>query len=298
MAVICELNTRKILAYLLVCMTFASQAMADNANSWTLNIHIGVQSALADRGVILRRMLMPAVYQAHFGNAVPAGQSVNPQNETWVLYIPPQYDGTKAYGVLVWISPGDDASLPYGWQGALDSHKIIYIAAERSGNEQPVYDRRVPLALTGYSYVLDHYRIDKNRVYVGGFSGGGVVASHIAPAFADIFSGGLFVSTADGINTEPSNDVNEDRIPVPMKDKLSMMRSQGRYIFTVGADDPINATLVLRAFDSYRALCVSRIKFLEIPHAGHENLSRRWLDYSLNYLDSPKALFNPSSCVR
>lgn len=170
--------------------------MADKANTGTLNIHIGVQSALADRGVILRRMLTLAVYRTHFGNTVPAGQSINPQNETWVLYIPPQYDGTKAYGVLVCISPGDDASLPYGWRGALDSHKIIYIAAGRSGNEQPVYDRRVPLALTGYSYVLDHYRVDKNRVYVGGFSGGGVVASHIASAFVDIFSGGLFVSTA------------------------------------------------------------------------------------------------------
>ena len=242
-------------------------------------------------------MLTPAVYQAHFGSSAPMGQSINPQKETWILYVPPQYDGSKAYGVLVWIPPGDDATIPGGWRAALDSHSIIYIAAERSGNQQPVYDRRVPLALTGYSYVFDHYRIDKNRVYIGGFSGGGVVASHLAPAFADIFSGGLFVSTADGIDVEPSSHVDEERIPVPMKDHLSIMRLRGRYIFAVGADDSINILIVNRAFDSYRTLCIFRIKFLEISNTGHENLSRRWLDYSLSYLDSPGALGSSPLCV-
>ncbi|MGA9852608.1 MAG: hypothetical protein WBR15_06725 [Gammaproteobacteria bacterium] len=290
------LQMPKILICILVCMTLNGHVMADPVKTGMFQVHIDVQSPLADRGIILKRMLTTAAFKAHFGNSVPMGQSINPQNETWTLYVPPQYDGSTAYGVLVWIPPGDDAGIPYGWQGALDSQKIIYIAAGNSGNEQPVYDRRVPLALTGYSYVLNHYSIDKNRVYVGGFSGGGVVASHIAPAFADIFSGGLFVSTADGINTEASNGVDEDQIPVPMEIQLSTMRSRGRYIFTIGADDPVNESIILRAFDSYRALCISHIKFLQIPNAGHENLSRRWLYYSLSYLDSQKPLAHSPTC--
>ncbi|MGA9853763.1 MAG: hypothetical protein WBR29_00600 [Gammaproteobacteria bacterium] len=295
--VIAVVNVPKILTCLFMCLISACQAMAGPADTGLLKIHIDVPSPLADRGVILKRMLAPAVYQAHFGDTVPVGQSIDPQNETWVLYVPPQYDDSSAYGVLVWIPPGDDASIPYGWRGALDLHKMIYIAADRSGNDQSVYDRRAPLALTGYSYVRDHYHIDMNRVYIGGFSGGGVVASHIAPAFANIFSGGLFVSTADGINIRPSNGNEDDHAPLPTKAELSEMRSNGRYIFTVGEDDPINSMLVNRAFDSYRALCISRIKLLEVPDTGHENLNHRWLNYALSYLDTPGTPDHPRSCT-
>ena len=282
---------------LLAGAAFATAAVAGNVATGTLEVTGAAPAALADRSVILGRMLTPSVYRAHFGQSVPSGQPIQPQDEKWVMYIPPRYDGAKAYGLLVWISPGERADVPYGWQTALDSHDIIYIAAERSGNEQPVYSRRVPLALTGYAYAVSHYRIDKNRVYIGGFSGGGVVASHIASAFGDIFTGGLFVSTADGIDIEPSNGVKEDRVPVPQKSDLARMRTQGRYMFTVGEDDSINAMIVQRAFDSYRALCITHIRLLAIPHTGHENLSRRWLDYSLNFLDSPGSGSGASFCV-
>ena len=124
-----------------------------------------------------------------------------------------------------------------------------------------------------------------------------MVASHIAPAFTDSFWGGLFVSTADGINIKPSNGIEDDRVPLPTKAGLSAMRSHGGYIFTVGADGPINSMLVFRAFDSYRALCIPRIKLLEVPNTGHENLSHRWLDYTLSYLDSPGTLDHSRSCM-
>jgi hypothetical protein len=288
---------RKLLASLMVIAALTGQALADGADTGTFKLAIPGAAALADEGAILKRMLSPAVYQAHFGDSNQAGQAIDPTKELWVLHVPGGYDGSTAYGLLVWIPPGDDARIPAGWTGILESRHIIYIAAEQSGNSQSVYARREPLALTGYAYVLGHYRIDSDRVYVGGFSGGGVVASHIAPAYADIFAGGLFVSTSDGIDIAPSNGVADDRVPPPAYDGLALMRSRGRYIFTVGADDSINALITQRAFASYRTLCIPRIKLLQIAKAAHENLSARWLEYSLNYLDSAKPSGDPQACT-
>ena len=148
-------------------------------------------------------MLHPLAYAQNVARYhPPEGQVIDPAQEHWQVYVPEDYDGSTPYGVLVWVPPWDVLGIPSGWQRILKEHHLIYVAAGNSGNDQSVPMRRVPLALTGFVNIASRYKTDPNRIYIAGFSGGGVVASVMAAAYADVFTGGMFVSTSYGLGTE------------------------------------------------------------------------------------------------
>lgn len=217
---------------------------------------------------------------------------ITPSAENWHVYVPEDYDGTKSYGVMVWISPSDSGELPGGWRHVLKDHQLIYVAADKSGNAQDVATRRVPLALTGLANVEMEYKIDPARIYVGGFSGGGITASHISAGYADAFTGGLFVSTSHGIG---SADMS-----APAPERLYAMQTRGRYVFTAGSEETDNQIMTTRAVDEFRALCVLRVDYIRIPNAGHADLDSRSLQRALKYLDSPSvtSASDQSDCKR
>ncbi|HLW73494.1 MAG TPA: hypothetical protein VKT74_00335, partial [Gammaproteobacteria bacterium] len=237
---------------------------------------------LADHDEVLRRLLHPIVYQQWQAEGrAKTGQTIDPRSETWKVYVPPDYDGSVPYGVFVWVDWSQDGRVYGDWDHVLREHKLIYVGADRSGNDESVVERRVPLALTGLANIEAAYNVDKSRVYIAGFSGGGVTASRIAAAYADIFTGGLFVSTSDALG---GNDV-----PVPPLDRFSLMRSRGRYVFTSGDEETTNLVMNVRTVASYRDLCVLRVDFIHIPNATHGNLESRTFARALNYLDDPPA---------
>lgn len=238
---------------------------------------------LAEQREVAERMLHRIVYEEDLAaGSLPAGQSVDPAKESWHVYVPEGYTGKEPYGVLVWVAPYDSGEIPYGWQGQLSDHKLIYVAADKSGNDQGVMDRRVPLALTGLVNIMAQYDVDKSRVYVGGFSGGGVTASRIAADYADVFTGGLFVSTSEGIGSENT--------PVPPLERYTGMKEHGRYVFTIGTEETNNQVMTGRAVDQYRSLCVLRVQFIHIPNRGHSDLEPRIFARALKYLDDPPAV--------
>jgi hypothetical protein len=174
--------------------------------------------------------------------------------------------------------------LPHGWQHVLADRKLIYVAADHSGNGQDALKRRVPLALTGLAGIMATYKVDPTRFYVGGFSGGVVTASHIVAGYADVFTGGLFVSTSHGIGTSD--------MPVPPLPQLQAMQSRGRYVFTAGTEETDNQIMTTRAVDAFRSLCVLRVGYIHIAnagHAGHADLEPGILARALRYLDEPPA---------
>lgn len=239
-------------------------------------------TALADAAEILQRT-QPAAYAARKArHDLPSGQVITPVRETWQVYVPRSYDGAAPYGVLVWVQPEDESRFSPGWGGVLDAHHVIYVSAANSGNDQAVYSRRIPLALTGLANIESRYRIDPARVYVGGFSGGGKVASTLAAAYADVFTGGLFVANSFGIGTT--------EVPVPATDIYESMRKRGRYVFLVGSNDPFAELVTNRAVAADKQHCVLRVKLVNMFNRGHVNANAAYLNYALKYLDSPPAL--------
>ena len=276
------------LAILAACFCLMSApARADGPRTGAFSVSFTHPTPLADAADVVKRLLHPLVYkQWQAEGRVQAGQTIVPSQESWHVYVPPEYDGSEPYGVIVWVSPDDDGSLEENWQHSLRVHKLIYIGADRSGNTQSVVTRRVPLALTGLANIEAQYKVDPTRVYISGFSGGGVTASRMAAAYADVFTGGLFVSTSDGLG---SGDV-----PVPPLERFELMRSRGRYVFTIGNEETSNLIMNVRAVAEYRALCVPRVDFIRIPNRTHSNIDPRYFEKAVQFLDHPPEVDAPA----
>jgi len=92
--------------------------------------------------------------------------------ERYFVHVSPKYSGEALYGLIVFTDASDELNqLPDGWQDVLDTRKYLFIAAQNVGNGQNV-NRRLGLAVLGALEMMQHYRIDPNRVYAAGFSGG------------------------------------------------------------------------------------------------------------------------------
>ncbi|HEY1774353.1 MAG TPA: PHB depolymerase family esterase [Gammaproteobacteria bacterium] len=271
------------LPLLLLGLLWLPAALADPPPTGAYGTSFNLTTPLADGAEVLKRLLHPLVYDEwQAAGRIKPGQTIDPTKETWKVYVPPDYDGSQAYGVLVWITWGQDGHMEENWQHVFRDHKLIYVGADKSGNDESVVTRRVPLALTGLANIEALYKIDPARIYIAGFSGGGVAASRIAAAYADVFTGGLFVSTSDGIGSPD--------VPVPPLDRFMLMRSRGRYVFTSGEEETSNLVINARSVDEYRSLCVPRVDYIHIPNATHGNLDSRVFARAMAYLDTPPAV--------
>ena len=115
-----------------------------------------------------------------YREAMQAGLRYELTNEHAALFVPPNYDESQLFGVYVFVNAGEGARLPdQTYRGLFGKLKLIYIAARGSGNQE-VLSRRLGLALDSLATVKAAYRIDPNRCYVGGVSGGGITATMIA----------------------------------------------------------------------------------------------------------------------
>lgn len=244
---------------------------------------------LAARAEVAARLLHGLQHQRLLAHSAASGRTlegaaIDPRAERWQLFVPAscraplrvRRDGDAACGALVWISPWDQALPPRDWLAALEAAKLVYVAAERSGNDHDVLDRRVPLALHGLAGVQARTSIDPARVYVGGFSGGGRVASRIAAGYPDVFRGGLFVATSDGLGSSDA--------PVPPLARLAALRD-GRWWFAVGDEDPENAAITHDAFKHWRRLCALDSRLVRVTGWGHRNLDGRRLRQALEFLE-------------
>lgn len=266
---------------LMACLLLASMpASADTPRTGAYQTTFDQTTPLAGGVEIFKRMLHPMAYERETARYhPPIGQVIDPAQEHWQVYVPEDYDGSTPYGVLVWVAPWDVLGIPPGWQSILKAHHLIFVGAGNSGNDQSVPMRRVPLALTGLVNIEARYKTDPARLYIAGFSGGGVVASVMAAAYSDIFTGGMFVSTSYGLGTEDE--------PVPPLDRFKLMQDRGRYVFLVGTEDSINEAVTNRASSAYVDHCMLRVRKLSMLNEGHRDVDARYLASSLNYLDSP-----------
>jgi len=96
--------------------------------------------------------------------------------ETYDIYIPANYDGTQPFGLMSFISAGDNAVVPQAYKRGLDARNIIWVGGNNIGNTQ-YSRRRRGLAIAAIYRAMEVFNIDPDRVYVSGSSGGGRVVS-------------------------------------------------------------------------------------------------------------------------
>ena len=103
-------------------------------------------------------------------------------NESFTVFVPPNYNPKVPQGLLVWTGVSQFSS---NWLGALSKRKLILVLADSGVGHATPYG----LHLDAVYNMERLYTIDTNRVYVSGFSAGGSLAKYMICAFPDIFRG-------------------------------------------------------------------------------------------------------------
>ncbi|MGN6513655.1 MAG: hypothetical protein ACTHKZ_08825 [Lysobacteraceae bacterium] len=240
---------------------FAGDGAPQNPRAVTLD----ALSPLAASDQLVARLLSPvtqlriARYVDRAGEGL-ATQSIQVGEETFDLFVPGS-PGEAGYGVLVYVWPGDGISMPVSWRRQFEARHLIFIAARRSGNDENVLDRRVPLALHGLGYVTRHFRVDPQRVYVGGFSGGSRVAQKLALGYPDVFRALLLTGGSDAIGTAGF-------VP-PDRERMRLFQRRLRIVFATGTMDWPNRTKDARTRASFEAFCVRGMQMVAPSRTGH-----------------------------
>jgi pimeloyl-ACP methyl ester carboxylesterase len=239
-------------------------------------------SPLSASAEIVRRLLSPldaAEVQRSLASSSErlSEQSIDLETERFVLYVP-AHAPADGYALLAFVPPWDEAQLPHGWAPVLDRYGAIFVSAAHSGNSADVIGRREPLALLAAWNVMQRYRVDPQRVYVGGFSGGSRIALRLGLAYPDLFRGALLNAGSDPLDAGPPSP--------PARELLARFQQSTRIVFVTGEHDALHLSMDRASLESMREWCVFDTAAEITPGAGHELASPAALSQALGALQS------------
>lgn len=224
-----------------------------------------------------------AAISRHFGytSAMP---EYSVTNETFSLILPTGYSTNTDWGLLVWIGPGNEPRVSPPWEIELARHRLVFVGAYRSGNERHPIDR-FRLALDATYNICRRYRIDRQRIYVGGFSGGGRIASMLGVGYADVFRGALCVC---GVNFYQSVSDGRGKFwPASYGTEAGVLRlaqTNTRFVLLTGEHDPNRKNTKDLAENGFKTAGFTSVLYLEVPGMGHTFPTVAVLDQALSYL--------------
>ena len=219
----------------------------------------------------------------------PAGGAYDLADEAFRVHVPKAYEPTGEWGLFVWVSPTQRGHVPtFASETALRDNKLIWVGADLSGNSRFPWNR-VSLALDAAHNAQRLYEIDPERVYVGGYSGGGRIASALTILYPEVFRGGLFIYGVDFYRRIPVPDrPGSDWLPwfpPPPRATLPGLREDTRLVLLTGERD-FNRLQTEVVAQRYRDEGFEHVTYLEIPGAGHYDWpSGRWLTKALAALE-------------
>jgi pimeloyl-ACP methyl ester carboxylesterase len=203
-------------------------------------------------------------------------QPIDLARERFTVYVP-SHPPTGGYGLLVFMPAWENAMLPRGWAAILDRHGVIFVSAANSGNAANILDRRYPLALLAAHNIMQRFRVDPERIYIGGFSGGSRVALRLALGFPDLFRGAFLNAGSDPIG--------DAQLPLPPPDLFSRFQEMTRIVYISGKDDAVNVDKDAASTASMLEWCVFDWYAERSPWTGHEVAGPMVLGRALDMLD-------------
>jgi len=204
----------------------------------------------------------------------------------WSVYVPKGYDSKTPFGLFVYISAGASGNVRGGFQPVLDKHRLIWIGANQSGNKQQTAMRH-GLALRAFEEIKKRYRIDPERTYVSGFSGGGRVSSQVMIMNCDIFRGGMPMC---GCNPYRIMHMPDGTFFTPVVKHLDprakeYAKKHSRFVFITGEND-MNRDQTRAVANQYRSDGFRSVAYLETPGGGH-GTNAEWFEKGIMTLDGP-----------
>ena len=207
---------------------------------------------------------------------------------TYELYVPPDYEPGRPFGLMVWIAPSGIGRVPGSWPKVLDDHHLIWVGPNNVGNDKEMVWRTY-MAFEAVRQAKLHFAIDDERIYVAGMSGGGRIASHAAILGADTFAGGYYVVGCNFWRHVPSGEPRRMYAGFwrrPDSKLLKTARSRNRYVLLTGSDD-FNRANTKAIYKGYVKDRFAHVTYIEVPGMGHEHPNAYWFEQGIEALDEP-----------
>jgi len=248
---------RLLSLFLIVALSFATVAKEGSTDSTTYQVG---ELELSETTLSLLGETAAQNYQA----LIPNDQAI-----TWQVVVPDAYNKEQPAGVLVYVSPNNSGKIPKGWADVLAKRNLIWVSANQSGNKINTH-LRITYAALAVAAVSKEYKVDTQRVYVSGFSGGGKVASITASEFPQLFKGGVYIC---GV------------LPNATKSQNIELVKQNRHVFVTGRKD-FNFKSTKRAHRAYKKSGIEESELLIIPNLKHQNPNAEGIDQALSFFDA------------
>ncbi len=228
----------------------------------------------------------------HFGYTVPL-PAYAITNESFQVVIPDTYSTNSSWGLLVWISPSDDPAIPAEWRKELINHQLLFVSAHGAGNQRHPLDR-FRLALDATCNLCRRCKVDRRRIYIGGFSGGARLASMLGVAYADIFTGTLCIC---GVNFYTDVAALQGKYyPAtysPDAGALVLGKRSGRFVLLTGEHDENRENTQRVCASGFKREGFRNVLYLEVPGMGHTMPDATVLRTALDYLAGGPAKTGP-----
>src|SRR5258708_4715073 len=238
-------------------------------------------SPLSSSAEVLHRLLSPpnaAEVRKRLAHSTVTlrDQPIDLAQERFTVYAPSRLT-TRGEGLWGCRPPWENAMLPRGWASALDRRGVIFVSAANSGNEANILDRRDPLALLAAHNIMQRFRVDPQRIYIGGFSGGSRVALRLALGFPDVFRGAFLNAGSDPIG--------DAQTPLPPPELFSRFQEMTRIVYITGQNDAVDVDKDAASTQSLLQWCVFDWYAERTPWTGHEVAGPTVLGRALDMLD-------------
>ncbi len=210
--------------------------------------------------------------------------------QTFQVFAPEADEVDQPMGLLVFISPSDIGRVPNEWKAALRRSNMIWVSPNQTGNEQPIW-KRIGLALDAVENMKARYKIDPDRIYVAGVSGGGRVASRVGLMYGDIFKGSVSIIGTDFFKDievpDKPDHVWQAKFVEPNRALLQQIKTENRYVLITGEND-YNQQQTREVYrQGYQQEGFKHATYLEVPDLAHEYPAGLWLDLAITALDAP-----------
>jgi len=188
---------------------------------------------------------------------------------TWQLSVPQTYDPARPAAVMVFVGFAQWGGGKKEWNTVLEDHNMIWIGLINGGDKKPVNERMLRVILARVLLQRD-YRIDSERYYIFGYSGGAHVASMLATLKPELFRGALFYGDALSWGRKEPETITS--------------MQQNRYMFMFGSRDK-DRRKIRRIAAAYKQAGLANTKVVSVANVDRQMPGASYFEQAIDFLD-------------
>lgn len=202
-------------------------------------------------------------------------------SQSFILFAPKKENENQPYGVYLHNSSGKRGVRPSPeWRKVFSDMNLIFISPNGAPNKSPTW-RRIILALDSLATVENLYRIDQNRIFVGGISGGGHIGMMCQMLYPEIFNGAISHAAQSYL---PDRDGLNGHFPgLNLRDAKTFPRKLRRWC-VISGDQDYNYKEILQTSKHWLDNKFE-YRFFDIEGMKHTNAEAKPLRNALEWLD-------------